>query len=346
MLFNSSPGTPQPAPAGAQLAGDPSTAVEHEFKLEQAEIASAPTADIDVLIDDLGARRGEIIAAAGDRGLRVAALGTSPLRTDPTPTPDERYQRMHEHFALVAADQLTCGMHVHVSVGSRAEGVVAIDAIRGWLPVLLAISANSPFWDGRDSGYASYRSVSWGRWPTAGATAPFGDEAGYDAAVARLIRAGAALDDGMIYFDARLSAKYPTVEIRVADVTQRVDDAALIAALARALVHTAVAGQLGESPLDAASVRAASWRAARFGLLGELVDPRDGQLVAADDLLDRVFETLRPALRNTGDLGIVDAGIARVLRAGTGADLQRADLARNASVGDVVDAAVGRTSQR
>ncbi len=324
MLFGGSTAAPRPATGGAQLAADPNTGVEHEFKLEQAEIASAPTTDLDALTDDLIECRREIVAAAQARGFRVAALGTSPLAGDPTPTPDERYQRMQEHYALVAADQLTCGMHVHVGVESRAEGITAIDSIRGWLPVLLAVSTNSPFWDGRDTGYASYRSVSWGRWPTAGATGQFGNEAAYDAAVAELIAAGAALDDAMIYFDARLSAKYPTVEIRVADVTQRVADSALVAALARALVQTAIEGGLGEGRPSVALVRAASWRAARFGLTGDLLDPRDGRPRAAADLLDRVVGVLHPALQATGDVARVEGAIARLLREGTGAQLQRA----------------------
>jgi carboxylate-amine ligase len=347
MLFADRGGALAPGLGGADLADDPSTDIEHEFKLEQAEIASVPTGDLAALMTDLADRRRELVSAAAERGLRVAALGTSPLRGDPTPTPDARYRRMQDHFALVAADQLTCGMHVHVSVGSRAEGVTAIDAIRGWLPVLLAISTNSPFWDGRDSGYASYRSVSWGRWPTAGATAAFGDEAGYDAAVARLITAGAALDDGMIYFDARLSAKYPTVEIRVADVVQRIADSALVAALARALVQSSLDGRLGELGMlpDAALVRAASWRAARFGLAGDLIDPDDGRPRAAPDLLDRLLDLLGPALRSTGDSAAVLDTVGRLLREGTGADVQRADLARTGSVRDVIDAAVRRTAE-
>ncbi len=344
MLFAASSGAPCPAAAGERLAADPSTAVEHEFKLEQAEIATDPTTDVAALLEDLCGRRKEIIASAAERGLRVAALGTSPVQADPTPTPDERYGRMHEHFALVAGDQLTCGMHVHVSVDSRAEGVVAIDAIRAWLPILLAISANSPFWDGRDSGYASYRNVSWGRWPTAGATAPFRDEAGYDRAVEQLIAAGAALDAGMVYFDARLSAQYPTVEIRVADVVQRVADSALVAALARALVQTAVENRLGGGIQSAALVRAGSWRAARFGLRGELLDPGDGRLRPAGDVLDRVLDVLRPALRASADLAAVEAGITRVLTEGTGAELQRADLARLGLVADLVTAAAARTA--
>jgi carboxylate-amine ligase len=345
MLFATATGAPRPAAEGERLANDRSTEVAHEFKLEQAEIASAPTSEVGELVADLYRRRCEIIAAAGERDARVAAIGTSPLDIAATPTPDERYARMHEHFALVAGDQLTCGMHVHVSVESRAEGVAAIDAIRAWLPVLLAVSANSPFWGGRDSGYASYRSVSWGRWPTAGPTQPFGDEAGYDVAVAELIASGAALDSGMIYFDARLSASYPTVEIRVADVVQRVADSGLVAALARALVEQGLRGLPGAA-VGAGLVRAAMWRAARFGLSGGLLDPIDGRVRPAFDVLGRVLEVLEPALRTAGDTDVVASGVGRLRDEGTGAELQRSDLARRGSLADLVDGAVSRTAAR
>ena len=223
---------------------------------------------------------------------------------------------MHERYGLVAHDQLTCGAHVHVGVGSRAEGVAAIDGMRPWLAVLIALSANSPFWSGSDSGYASYRSISWGRWPTAGPTARFGDEHTYDRIVAELVDAGAAIDEAMIYFDARLSAKYPTVELRIADVGPEVGDAVLLGALCRALVETAVAAPPAEPPV--AMLRAAAWRAARFGLSDELLDLVDGRLRPAADVLDHLVDTVRPALRRSGDEDAVRAGLDEVLRRGTG----------------------------
>jgi carboxylate-amine ligase len=340
MLFTA--GGASPAPAGEVLADDPRTDVEHEFKLEQAEIASAPTVDLAALAADLRERRAELIAAARERGVSVAALGTDPTGSRPTATPDERYLRMHEQFGLIAADQLTCGAHVHVAVASRAEGVAALDRVRTWLSTVLALTANSPFWDGADTGYASYRSISWGRWPTAGPTARFGDEESYDRMVAHLIESGAAIDAGMIYFDVRLSATYPTVEFRIADVGQEVADSVLLAALCRALVDTAVAAPAADRPV--ALLRAAAWRAARYGLSGELLDLTESRLRPAADLLDRLVDAVTPALRRTGDEEVVRSGIARLLRRGTGAELQRADLARRGRPSDVVTAAVARTA--
>lgn len=338
MLFDLGGDRPAAAPAGSVLADDPRTDVEHELKLEQAEIASEPTTDLAALADDLRTRRAELIASAAARGVTVAALGTSPIPSRPTPTPDERYRRMHERYGLVADDQLTCGAHVHVGVASRAEGVAAIDASRAWLPVLVAMTANSPFWYGYDSGYASYRRISWGRWPTAGPTDRFGDEAGYDGRVRELIASGAALDDGMIYFDVRLSAKYPTVEFRVADVGQEVADAVLLAALCRAAVDT-------PPSLDAptAMLRAAAWRAARFGLSEQLYDVVDGRLRAAADVVDHLLDAFTPALRRTGDEEYVHGSVDRLFHRGTGADLQRRDLEGGRPI-DVIEAAARRTA--
>ena len=132
----------------------------------------------------------------------------------------------------------TPGCHVHVSISSPDEGVAVLDRIRPWLPVLLALSANSPFWQGRDSAYASFRYQAWTRWPSAGPTDAFGTVEVYRQTVQQMVRTGTLLDTGMVYFDARLSDHYPTIEIRISDVCLYADDAALIAALARALVET------------------------------------------------------------------------------------------------------------
>ena len=193
-------------------------AFEHEFKREQAELGTRPCEDLGDLDRELRARRLLLAGAARDRGVRLLATGTSPLPGRATPTDDQRYDRMNTAFAVVARQQLSCGMHVHVAVDSRAEGVAVLDRIRPWLSVLIALSANSPFSAGHDTGYASYRTVLWGQWPTATVTEAFGDEAGYERVITQLIASQAALDNGMVYFEARLSASYPTVEIRVADV--------------------------------------------------------------------------------------------------------------------------------
>ena len=320
--------------------------VERELKQEQVEIGSTASTSMTDLHAELVRLRAAAARAAEAEGSTVVAIATSPWKNRPRVTATPRYERITEEFGLLARQQLACGQHVHVSIDSRAEGVAVLDQLRGWLPVLLALSTNSPFWQGEDTGYQSFRSVLWGWWPTAGPTEAFGDEAGYDAAVAELLDSGTILDEGMIYFDARLSARYPTLEIRVADVCTDVRDAVLQAALARALVETMAARWRAGEPsrnLRAGLLRVAAWRAARSGLSAELVDPRTGKPVAAWQLVAELVEQLGPALRRCGDEELVADGLARVRAQGTGADRQRAAFAPRSSLADVVADAAART---
>ncbi|MGN6609736.1 MAG: carboxylate-amine ligase [Jatrophihabitans sp.] len=306
-------------------ATDPDGQYEHELVRPQAEIGSAPTGSTDALRDDLHRLRGALVAAARERDARLVACGVSPVPGEATITDDERYQRMMRRFARLGREQLTCGMHVHVSIDSREEGIAVIDGLAPHLAVLRALTGNSPVHAGADTGHASWRTVLWGRWPSAGPTPAFGDPAGYDAVVEGLIATGAALDDGMLYFDARLSASYPTVEVRVGDVVAEVDDAVVVAALVRALVeHVARTGP--PRAVRPEFLQAASWRAARFGMTDDLVDltgdrPR---LVPAWELVDRLVATVADALDAAGDADVVRDGLAALRLRGTGAQRQRA----------------------
>jgi carboxylate-amine ligase len=314
--------------------------VEHEFKRQQIETATSPQEDIDALQSEIGQGRRTVADRGRALGLAPAALGTNPGTGSPATTDDERYERMLHEFGEVAAGQLTCGMHVHVAVDSRDEGVAVIDRIRPWLPVLLAMSSNSPYLQGRDTGYASYRAMSWNLWPTAGPTEIFGSVDAYDAEVAAQVAVGAALDPGMIYFDARLSELYPTVEIRVMDVTPQPGDAALLATLSRALVDTAARDwQDGQAPnpVSRGVVRAATWRAARSGLSGQLADPRTARLAPARDVVDAFVGHVAGSLP-ASETALVEDGVRRLLSDGTGADRQRAVFSRTGDLREVIAA--------
>ncbi len=352
MLVDPRRGTPASAADAVQEAAahwfgaEGDQLVEHEFKMEQTEIASAPTTDIAALREELMTIRRRVAAAAGSTGVRVVAMATTPFQVNPTLTENERYARMADTFGIIAAQQLTCGQHIHVSIDSAQEGVAVLDRIRVWLPLLVALSANSPYWQGEDTGYASYRSIAWGQWPTAGPTETFGSVEGYHRAVDDLLATGAALDVGMIYFDARLSVTYPTVEIRVPDVCTDVADSALMAALARALVDTAAQEWRHGRPADPVRIevlRGAVWRAARFGVGGDLLDHRSRRLVPAWAMIDALVQHVLAALRANGDVDVVLAGIDRLRRCGTGADRQRAAFGRRGRLVDVVQDAARRT---
>ncbi len=232
--------------------------MEFELQQQQLETNSQPCHSLDDLHRELRRCRAAAAAAAARAGVAVAALATSPVVVEPELVGTSRYQRMSEAFGLTAHEQLTCGCHVHVEVSSDDEGVAVLDRAAPWLATLLALSANSPFWQGRDSSYASFRYQAWGRWPSSGPTEPFGTAQRYHQTLQQMERTGTLLDTGMVYFDARLSEHYPTVEIRIADVCLQADDAVLLAALARALVETEARAARDGEPARARADRGAA----------------------------------------------------------------------------------------
>ncbi|MBS4754004.1 glutamate--cysteine ligase [Nocardioides sp. zg-ZUI104] len=324
--------------------------LDAELYRHQLETRTPPVTDLGELRAHLVRRREVAAQAAEAVGLRVMAAGTLPLHAGtPQPTRDDRYLDMLGLYGEIARPAGTCGMHVHVDIDSPEQGVAVIDAIAPWLPLLLAVGANSPFHHGRDTSYASWRSQVWSRWPSAGPTEPFGSLAGYRDACAALIASGAARDVGMLYFDARLAKAAPTVEIRISDVCTDPDDAILVAALTRALVtHLVEGGDRGTSdegaPWRSEQLRAAQWRAARYGLSERLLDPRTGEQTPARDVLAGLLATVREELTAYDDLDLVTDGIERVLAAG-GSVRQRAAFERNGgSLAAVVDDLVLRSA--
>ncbi|NMI01578.1 glutamate--cysteine ligase [Pseudonocardia acidicola] len=316
------------------------TELTGELHREQLETATVPCNSLDELGRELRRARAEAAEAARAVGVELVALATSPLAVEPTLSPSVRYREMRERFGLTVDEELTCGCHVHVAVDSDAEGVTALDGIRPWLAPLLALSANSPFWQGTASGYASFRSQVWSRWPSAGPNEPFGSPAGYRATVEAILGSNTVLDEGMLYFDARLSRLHPTVEIRVADVCLDPDDAVLVAALTRALVETAIRADGPPPPVRTEVLRLASWRAGRSGIDGELLAPRTWRPAPAAEVLGRLVDHVRPALEDAGDLGTVRELLDAVLRRGTGATRQRTVLTQKGELRAVVADAV------
>ncbi|MGY1735671.1 carboxylate-amine ligase [Geodermatophilus sp. SYSU D00684] len=318
-----------------------------ELKREQVELGTRVCTGLAGVERELRYWRGRADAAARAVGTRVAALATSPVGVAPETTPGERYAEMTDTFGLIARDQLTCGCHVHVSVDGDEEGVAVLDRIRVWLPVLTALTANSPFWLGADSGYASFRSQAWNRWPSAGPTEPFGNPATYHRVVAELVATRTIVDAGMVYFDARLSRTWPTVEVRCADVALRVEDAVTHAGLVRALVDTAAREWRAGVPAPRVRtelLRVAAWRAGRSGTTGDLVHPRTGAPAPAAAVVAALLEHVGPALDAAGDRQRVADGVAAVLERGTGADLQRRVHADTGDLTAVVRAAVQLTT--
>jgi carboxylate-amine ligase len=272
----------------------------------------------------------DVLAAAdlaGASGAHAAPLASAPLPVTPHPRNSDRFQRMVERFGALPRHTLTCGLHVHVGIGSDAEGVAVLDRIRTWLPVLIAMSANSPFQQGEDTQHASYRTVAWNQWPSAGPSERFGSAHRYRAVCESMLSTGALLDPAMLYLDARLSRAHPTVEVRVADVPMDPGVTVTIAGLVRALVDTAVAewhAGVAAPDVPACTIRLANWRAALGGIEHELVHPVSGRAAPATEVVMMLLEHVLPALTANGDDQLVERGIADLFATGTGAARQRA----------------------
>jgi carboxylate-amine ligase len=301
-----------------------------EMQQEMIEVVTSPHESLASLADEI--RNGRALADRSARrvGARAVALATCPTSVHPHPNQRQRYQVMMERYGTTARNSLACGQHVHVSIDTREEGVAILDRIRVWLPTLIALSANSPFCNGEDTGYASYRSVTWRQWPSAGPTDIFGSFAAYREYEEQLLATGTLLDAAMLYFDARLSRNHPTIEVRVADVCLDASASATIAGVVRGLVETAATEwQLGRCapPVSAGAIRLASWAAGRSGLAGDLVDPLTGHPKPARAVIGLLLEHIRPALEAADDWDAITSGVDDLLVNGTGADWQRQTFA-------------------
>ncbi|WP_427128825.1 glutamate--cysteine ligase 2 [Pseudarthrobacter sp. S9] len=328
------------------VVGHADAGFSYELKLEQVETQTVPCLDHAGLLREI--RRGRALAdqAARAHGARVAALATSPFAPATHTTPKPRYATMEERYGVTVRDQLTCGLHVHTHVESPEEGVAVMDRVRDKLAVLIALSANSPFWNGAETGFESYRTQAWNRWPAAGPSMIFGSLPVYRRVVRRLLESGVLFDEGMVYFDARLCRNHPTVEIRVADVCLRAEDTALIAVLVRALVESASRewnDGVEPAPVPTVLLRMAAWQASNCGVTGQLLDFGSFRPAPARDVVEALVDYVAPVLDEQGELELARSGVERILEQGTGSQQQRRPFS-DAGLAGVVDHAVRVTA--
>ncbi|GGQ49046.1 glutamate--cysteine ligase [Streptomyces althioticus] len=334
--------------AGRLLERLGTTGFSSELQQSAVESNSEVHDTLDGLYADLSGTRRRLAAAAAQEGLAVVAAGTVPLaRVTPRDvTADPRFRRMAEEYRRVADEQLICSAQVHADVPDRDTAVRAMCLVSPWLPPLLALSASSPYWLGSDTGYASWRTMLWQRWPTAGPAGCYRDAAEYDAAVAELIGSGVISDTGMLYQDVRPSAHQRTLELRIGDACPRAETVVLIAGLFRALVRDACHRlERGADPRCDGHhewLRAAGWRAARSGLEGPLVDPWTRRAAPAHLVLRRMLHRLRPALEASGDFVTVRDLLDEALAAGSAADRLRRTV-READLPTGIDLLVTET---
>ncbi|MEV6626511.1 YbdK family carboxylate-amine ligase, partial [Amycolatopsis sp. NPDC051114] len=222
-----------PLPDGAKI--------HRELRLTQIEAASGVCTTAGELRDQLTAARRVLAGAAAAEDCALLATGTplGPGAVEP-PAATGRYAEIDAAYGAVVADYEACGCHVHVGVADPDTAVGVVNHLGHWLPTLLALSANSPFDHGRDTGYHSWRMVQQSRFPGSGVAPHLPDHAAYRRAVGTLVECGALVDPDQTFWLARPSGRFPTVEFRVADTALTVDHAVLQALLSRALVRRAL----------------------------------------------------------------------------------------------------------
>ncbi len=323
-------------------------AVAPELQLSMIEIATPVCGTLADVRRELVRARRDVIAAARQNESRIAAAGTHPFSawSDQPITPKERYRKIVSDFGQVARETVIFGCHVHVGLESREIALDVMNRVRSQLSPLLALSANSPFWLGADSAYASFRTEVWSRWPMSGPPLAFASKDEYDELIATLVAAGVIEDETKIYWDVRASCRFPTLEFRATDVCMTVDEAVMLAGLTRALVRRSyLQGQRNEPAIAVRHelVRAAHWRAARYGLEGELIDARTGRSAPASEAVEAMLVDLRDALEEAGDYDEVSSLVGATLQRGNGASRQRAVFARTGHLQDVVDYIVAQT---
>ncbi|WNV87160.1 glutamate--cysteine ligase [Umezawaea sp. Da 62-37] len=322
--------------------------VHAELLTSQVETSTGVCGDLDEVREHVLSGRGRLGEAAREEDCLLLASGMPPLPgPDVRNTTGARFDSIADRYRAVVEDYESCGLHVHVGVSDRDTAIAVVNHLRPWLPTLLALSVNSPFAGGRDTGYGSWRVLRQSAFPGFGVPPRFGSAAEYDAEVSRLVDCGVLVDPRMSFWLVRPSSAFPTVEVRAADTALTVDGAVLQAGLTRALVRTALADldRGVEGPeIDAQVAAAAVWSAARHGMTGPGVDVLLGRAAPAEDLLAGLFGHVREALEDTGDDTLVRRLLKELLADGTGAERQRqaAGRGRTALVDFVAEATASR----
>ncbi len=270
-------------------------AAERELLQAQLEIACEPTTSFDEARAALGRLREALAAIGRAHGILVLASGTQPMARwrHQSRTDKPRYRAIGAAMRMLAQRDMVCGMHVHVEVPDPTQRVALMRRLLPFMPVLLALSASSPFWQRQATGLAAYRLSVWGEMPRTGLPDLFADTAEYDRYVAAMVGCGAIEDASFLWWTLRPSVRFPTLELRVADSCTRLEDTLAIAALYRCLVRLLVRRHAIHRDLTAVSRALTAenlWRAQRDGTEARLIDePADAEVTLAahlDKLLD------------------------------------------------------------
>jgi len=326
-----------------------------EMLQSQIEVATPPCDNFAQARAHLARFRRALGEAAQDSKLGIAALGTFPLGFWPEQqvTPKARYDAIMLDLQMLGLRNLLCGMHVHVEVPDVSTRIDLIMRVTPYLPILLALSVSSPFWQGHATGLAGYRLAAYDELPRTGLPELFRTNADYEDYVAALVGAGIIPDASYIWWTIRPSLKFPTVELRVADCCTRLDDAIAIAALFRCLVRALDRDRSHNAGFDRvgrAITAENKWHAQRHGIAANFVEPLRRMPISAADWLDEVRDLVAEDARALNCEAEI-AHLARIVAQGTSADRQTAIYAKARADGrqrltalkDVIDWAAQET---
>ena len=317
--------------------------VKPEMHQSVIEVGTGICRDVSEVRRDVTELRAQIVSLAARNGMRVAAAGTHPFSKweDQTIYPDPRYASIVEELQLIARSNLIFGLHVHVGIEDRAIAFQIMNEARYFLPHLLALSANSPFWLGLNTGLKSYRTKVFERFPRTGIPDTFHTPSEFDEYERILVKTNCIDNGKKIWWDLRPHPFFQTIEFRVCDIPMRLDETVALAALIQAICVTLYelrVRNLGFRTYSRALLLENKWRASRYGIEGKLIDFGKETEVPVRDLVEEIFEFVDDVVDELGSREEV-ASIRWILDNGSGADRQlRAYHASGGDLRKVVDA--------
>lgn len=306
--------------------------VKNEMHTAVVEVATNVCENIQDARREVTKLRRAIFEQAAKEGLLIASAGTHPFArwADARITDAPRYQQIVDELQDAARGNLIFGLHVHVGIPSREVGLQIMNTVRYFLPHIFALSTNSPFWEGRDTGYRGYRTKVFDKFPRTGIPDYFGSAAEYDEYINLLVKTGCIDNGKKIWWDIRLHPNFNTVEFRVCDVPMRVDETIALAAVMQALVvklYKLMQSNLNFRLYRRALITENKWRASRYGIHGKLIDFGKQEEVDTKILIGELLEFIDDVVDELGSRREVEY-IHEILRMGTGADRQLAEFHR------------------
>ncbi len=325
----------------------PNGEIKPELMESVLEIATTPCQDAREAGDQLRALRRQVAEAAERHGLCIGAAGTHPFAMweDQRISGSERYRELVSALRFVARQEIIFGLHVHVGIDDADKAIHVTNGMRVHIPVLLALSANSPFWRAQATGLASTRMPIFRAFPRTGMPPTYEDWADYESRIGFMVESGAIKDYTFLWYDVRPHPNFGTVEVRAMDAQTRVEHTLGLAALIQAMVkelaeHYEEGGELARYPYE--MLEENRWLAARHGLDGQLVDLPHKRLVSTKELARRLFDRLRPHAQDLGAEQEFD-GLEDIIERGDGATRQRMVFEANHDFNEVVREIVAAT---